>query len=666
MKMLKFVLTQLTKPHPTIVNPINKKVAQFIAGYHLLTAPLAPLALSVARYSNPDFQPSFEWAIAVTSIALVNYFIARSRWFYFGFHLQIYSSFAIILYTTILIPERQSIHLCFLVPTLLAAMLVSFRSVLFIAGLTVCSLLALSLYLPPEYHQQLVGSTFVLLVLSGLVIVIRQHRNSLEDLRIKQIQIQKDKYLSLIDKTFDGTASLQQGKLQSVSAGFAAIFNLQPADMEGRPPSDIIPEALLVQSKQGVIQQKTITLPSNEQKHLQVVQEWHSSDEGIIAIRDITKIQEQQTQKVIMDRLMASGTLAAGVAHELNTPLMVAMNQTQKSIEEHNGKGPNNIYKRLLITQNVLEKIGLILNDLKWFIEQKESHVVNISQVIQNTIQLAKHRIQDQADILLQMNAEATINISESQLSQVMIILLLNAAESKKDNLERCTINVVTKEKENGMIEISVSDNGTGIPPGKLDRIFEPFFTTKQKGTGLGLAICQSLISKSNGTIAVESNLEEGSTFRIQIPTVARTKKPVKKVLQHLTPPQATILIVDDDPHLLEVIQEMLSPYNTHVAKNIETAIKAVSKRDFDCLICDVIMPSGGAIDLYESLLSSGNKIAQNFIFMTGGIVDQKVQRYIDNLQLPVLCKPFGQKELHETVLANLSKNHLLEPLPNK
>ena len=122
---------------------------------------------------------------------------------------------------------------------------------------------------------------------------------------------------------------------------------------------------------------------------------------------------------------------------------------------------------------------------------------------------------------------------------------------------------------------------------------------------------------------------------------------------------------IDDDTHLLEVIQEMLLPHTSSVAKDINTALDAIADNDFDCLICDVIIPNGGAIELYEKLVLAKHKISQNFIFMTGGIVDPKVQHYIDKLQVPILCKPFGQKELHQAIRANISGSPL-ESLSNQ
>jgi two-component system NtrC family sensor kinase len=142
----------------------------------------------------------------------------------------------------------------------------------------------------------------------------------------------------------------------------------------------------------------------------------------------------------------------------------------------------------------------------------------DVGRVVDATVRIVRAEIEKAARLGVVLESSPTAAIEASVLGQIVLNLLLNAAqavrpESKADNL----ISVRVSERD-GQARITVSDNGPGIPAEHLERIFDPFFTTKETGTGLGLAICRELISQANGTIAVESAAGQGATFAMTLP----------------------------------------------------------------------------------------------------------------------------------------------------
>ena len=147
----------------------------------------------------------------------------------------------------------------------------------------------------------------------------------------------------------------------------------------------------------------------------------------------------------------------------------------------------------------------------------------DVGRVVDATVRIVRAEIEKTGRLGVVLESSPIAAIEASVMGQVVLNLLLNAAqavrpESKADNL----ISVRVNERD-GQARISISDNGPGIPAEHLERIFDPFFTTKETGTGLGLAICRELISQANGTIAVESSQGQGATFLIALPLAKET-----------------------------------------------------------------------------------------------------------------------------------------------
>jgi two-component system NtrC family sensor kinase len=240
---------------------------------------------------------------------------------------------------------------------------------------------------------------------------------------------------------------------------------------------------------------------------------------------------ELQAQLAQSEKMAALGLLVAGVAHEINTPIGAIhsnndiMSRALSKIRKMVGPARDTEVARLLDimaevcgnNEVAADRIMNIVRSLKNFarLDEAERKRVHIHEGIESTLTLIQHQLKKRIRVIKQFGDIPEIECHPNQLNQVFMNILVNAAQSIK---ERGEITVKTwREGEN--INISIADNGVGIPAENLSKIFDPGFTTKGVGvgTGLGLSICYKIIHDHRGTIEAESS-PQGTTFTISLP----------------------------------------------------------------------------------------------------------------------------------------------------
>ena len=244
----------------------------------------------------------------------------------------------------------------------------------------------------------------------------------------------------------------------------------------------------------------------------------------LIIFDDVTDRDELERRLMQADKLSSIGLLAAGVAHEVNTPLAVMSTYAQMlakqiSDDEQKSKLLDKIAKQTF-------RASEIVNSLLSFSRTSPTEFVevDVSKVIQETLSLVEHQL-EKSGVEVKLDAEPAlppVKGNSGKLQQVFLNLFLNA----RDAMEAGGTLTVHAWSEGGFARIDVADNGQGIAPEHLDRIYDPFFTTKgaRKGTGLGLAVTYGIVREHGGSIEVESHPGAGSRFRVEIPLA---RKPV-------------------------------------------------------------------------------------------------------------------------------------------
>jgi len=247
-----------------------------------------------------------------------------------------------------------------------------------------------------------------------------------------------------------------------------------------------------------------------------------------------TKVEERTqqlkaAQKKLMqsDRLASLGQLSASVAHEINNPVSGVLNLSMlmQRMLKPDGVPPNRIEefrKYLSQVTNETARVGRIVSDLLAFSRRSKPQRTpgDLNRVVKTTLSLVEHKMKLSNVALESHLCEnlPAILCDPSQLQQVVLNLVLNAAEATQSKPERHV--EVSTEAAGDMVLLHVSDNGEGIPPENLARLFDPFFTTKSegKGVGLGLAVSYGIVEAHGGDIEVKSTVGAGTTFTVSLP----------------------------------------------------------------------------------------------------------------------------------------------------
>jgi signal transduction histidine kinase len=242
----------------------------------------------------------------------------------------------------------------------------------------------------------------------------------------------------------------------------------------------------------------------------------------LVIFDDITDRSELERRLVQADKLSSIGLLAAGVAHEVNTPLAVISTYAQMLAKQVQGDEQKSRMLEKIAGQTF--RASEIVNSLLNFSRTSTTEVseVNINRLIQETLSLIEHQLK-KADIQVKtrLAAAAGVKGSPGKLQQVFLNLFLNA----RDAMEPGGVLEIETSSDDAQVQIDISDTGHGIAPENLHRIFDPFFTTKgaKKGTGLGLSVTYGIMQEHNGAIEVFQRPGGGTRFHLEFPGVRKT-----------------------------------------------------------------------------------------------------------------------------------------------
>jgi signal transduction histidine kinase len=242
----------------------------------------------------------------------------------------------------------------------------------------------------------------------------------------------------------------------------------------------------------------------------------------VVVMTDITDAALLQAKLAHSEKMATIGRLVSGVAHEVNNPLAAILGFTDLLLE--NPEVPVSARDDLQIILQETQRTKDIVQDLLSFARQRpvQRELVQVNNVLRQTIKLRSYDFASHGVEVLE-EALAPALVDSQQLQQVFLNILNNAYDAVQEAGQRGRIKIHTRRRID-MIEVAISDNGTGIAD--TQRIFDPFYTTKQvgKGTGLGLSICYGIVRAHGGEIQCWSNEEEpGSTFVVRIPVATET-----------------------------------------------------------------------------------------------------------------------------------------------
>jgi PAS domain S-box-containing protein len=386
---------------------------------------------------------------------------------------------------------------------------------------------------------------------------------------------------------------------------------------------------------------------------------------------------QMQTRLHLADRMSSLGTLAAGVAHEINNPLaylVASLELMSKRLPELSSPGgelgsdPTEwLGRQLDRAQEGAERVRLIVRGLKAFSRADDEIVMVIDprRELDRSIELVSNEIRHRAQLVKDYDALPAVRANEARLGQVFVNLLVNATQAiPAGAAARNEIRISGRADAEGRAVIEIRDTGSGIEAEHLALIFDPFFTTKplNVGTGLGLALCHTVIGSLGGQITVETEPGVGSVFRVVLPAVegaVPTAVPLSA-----TPPaieaRGRLLFIDDEEDLCEAMQEALAYYHDVVTTtDARHALELLAAgQRFDVILCDTRMPEMTGIDFHARLGTENPAQASRVVMMSGGFTRRRGDPSIV-LPRPILEKPFAI----EQVLSLMREAMRREPL---
>lgn len=403
--------------------------------------------------------------------------------------------------------------------------------------------------------------------------------------------------------------------------------------------------------------------------HLVFDNEQHQTMEG--TFRDITvrkKAEEEQAelerQLMQAQKMESVGRLAGGVAHDFNNMLSIILGNIEIISSDVDPENP--IASKLGEVEKAAQRSADLTRQLLAFARKQNTapKIINLNQAIEGMLKMLIRLIGEDIELIWVPDGSLwPVRIDPSQVDQIIANLCVNAKDSIKDT-GKITIetgNIHFSENQNrGNFEIrcgdyavvTVSDTGCGMDKETADKIFEPFFTTKGigEGTGLGLSTVFGIIKQNNAYIDVQSEPGKGTGFKLYFP---RHYDTVRDELseshgQTFHKGSETILLVEDEQAILDMVQTMLERVGYHVlpAVSPDEAIRISSRSESEIhlVMTDVIMPSMNGRELADTLLKSRPNL--KCLFMSGYTDDVIADKGVLDAGLDFINKPFLQHEL--------------------
>ncbi len=383
-----------------------------------------------------------------------------------------------------------------------------------------------------------------------------------------------------------------------------SLFELYP-DLKGTRVERLYIEALRTKQPQRFEKEFHI----RGKKFTFEINAYPSKDGLSVIAQDITEKKMFEAHLLRAQRMESIGTLAGGIAHDLNnmlTPMMLSLQMLREKFKDEQSQKLITILERN--SQHGANLIKQVLSFARGV--EGERNPLQVAHIITEIEKVAKQTFPRNIEIRSDVQKDLfTITGDATQLHQVIMNLCVNARDAMPDGgilditasnffIDENYARVYTDARAGSYAVIAVSDTGTGIPPKILDRIFEPFFTTKEfgKGTGLGLSTALAIVKSHGGFINVYSEVGKGTAFRVYLPaTQAGMQKGEEPQSELLTGHGELVLIVEDEDSICEITSSALEKngYRVLTAKNGADAIELYAQNmvEIKIVLTDMMMP---------------------------------------------------------------------------
>jgi PAS domain S-box-containing protein len=514
----------------------------------------------------------------------------------------------------------------------------------------------------------------------GIQVIIRDttDRKRAEE-ALKQSE---EKYRMLIDNIQDGVFIIQDGKIQFANEASARMAGYIVGEVIGKDFREFVaPEDLEIVAERN--QRRHAGEDAPHEYEFRVLHKDGKTrvlvnmNVGLITyrgrvasmgtVKDITEKKKLESQLLRAQRMESVGTLASGIAHDINnvlTPIMLSQELLREKLTDEESQ-------RLLDTIERSTKRGAnLMKQVQSFAKgaEGERNVLQVAQIVSEIREIANETFPRSIKIRTDIPKDLwTISGDSTQLHQVLMNLCVNARDAMSNGgilsiyaenilIDEDYAHINTEAKIGPYIVITVSDTGTGIPTEIIDRIFEPFFTTKEhgKGTGLGLSTSVGIVKSHGGFITVYSEVGKGTAFKVYLPAITTPETLKVQEHQHELPAGdgELILVVDDENQIREITKKTLETHGYRVitANDGKEAISLYSKyrEKIKLALMDMMMPVMDGSTSIRELHKINPKL--KIIAVSGLTEKDKLAKDYETYIHAFLTKPYTTEKLLSTI----------------
>jgi len=492
------------------------------------------------------------------------------------------------------------------------------------------------------------------------------------------LRVSEEKYRTLVENAAEAIIILQDEKIKFANqrAAFLSGFTLE--ELTRNPFADLIhpdDRQMALERNRRRSQGEDIPGPQTYRclnksgeilwVHLNSVPiTWEGRPATLHFARDLTQEKKLEAQFQMAQKMEAVGTLAGGIAHDFNNILMGIQGHISLMLFDLDSSHPH--YASLKKIEEQVKSGANLASQLLAFARRGKYEVkaTDLNQIVQQSSGMFE-RTKKEIKVFRKYQEEIwPVEVDRNQIEQVLLNLYVNAWQAMQEggNLYLETQNITLRAdylkpfdvQLGRYVRISVRDSGVGMDKKTAARIFEPFYTTKEmgRGTGLGLASVYGIVKNHGGFITVYSEVGHGTTFHIYLPASEKEIGEEKKAPREILGGKETVLLVDDEETIIEVMQKalLLTGFKVLVARGGEEAVEVFKKNRerIDIVILDMIMPGMGGGKVFDSLraIQPGVKVILSSGYSIDGEASQIMARGCNGF----IQKPFGIKELSQKI----------------
>ncbi len=491
----------------------------------------------------------------------------------------------------------------------------------------------------------------------------------------------ENRFRSLVDDIPDPVlVADMQGELLHSNPPATALFpNLKPGEL-------VAATGLQVPGPQP----ETFTLDDQRPYEVRCNRiEWEGRPAWLVLLRDASlraQVAELRDRLAHSEKLAGIGELAAGVAHEINNPLAFILANlsaalghvhliqdvvTNARTASTGDTEPDTIRSLLdqagpelfaelreILEDNLdgVDRIRTIVRELRTFSrrESEERELVRINDMVKSACHMLASMIRHRATLVKDLGSVPPVMGNRVKLTQIVTNLLMNAIQALPAHRGREERIEVRSALEDRWVVVTVSDTGTGIDDSVKSRIFEPFFTTKPReiGTGIGLSLSAELARQHDGDLRLVETSPDGSTFELRLPATESVRlvrpppEPRAAPASIESSRTCRVLLIDDEPNVRKSMMRMLREFDVTAAGSGQEALTMMSERDFDVVICDLVMPDLDGVDVHDALSSVKPDLLDRVIYTSGGAYTPRTANFVAKNDILFVEKPVHPKRL--------------------